>query len=74
MLTDTQISKIRLTFANGSLANIKFSKTQFSKMILSRGSVGMFDPIKILFKIANKVEDLYKKVTLIDIIKTGDAS
>ena len=34
----------------------------------------MFDPIKILFKIANKVEDLYKKVTLIDIIKTGDAS
>ena len=43
-------------------------------MILSRGSVGIFDPIKILFKIANKVEDLSKKVTLINIIKTGDAS
>ena len=28
LLTDTQVSKICKNFANGSLANIKFSKTQ----------------------------------------------
>ena len=31
--TNTQVSKIRERFANGSLANIKFSKTQLSKMV-----------------------------------------
>ena len=30
LLTHTQVSKIRKAFANGSLANIKFSKTQLS--------------------------------------------
>ena len=40
LLTDTQISKIRKAFANGSLANIKFSKTQLSKMIQSGGILG----------------------------------
>ena len=34
-LTDTQVSKICKGFANGSLANIKVSKTQLSKMIQS---------------------------------------
>ena len=33
LLTDTQVSKIRKAFANGSSANIKFSKTQLPKMI-----------------------------------------
>ena len=33
LLTDTQISKIRKAFENGSSANIKFQKTQLSKMI-----------------------------------------
>ena len=33
LLTNTQFSKIRKAFANGSSANIKFLKTQFSKMI-----------------------------------------
>ena len=33
LLTDTQVSKIRKTFANGSSANIKFSKTQLSKIV-----------------------------------------
>ena len=33
LLTDTQVSKIRKAFANGSSANIKFSKTHLSKMI-----------------------------------------
>ena len=32
-LTDTEVSKIRRAFANGFSANIKFSKTQLSKMI-----------------------------------------
>ena len=33
LLNDTQVTKIRQAFANGSSANIKFLKTQFSKMI-----------------------------------------
>ena len=33
LLTDAQVSKIRKAFANGSSANIKFSKTQLPKMI-----------------------------------------
>ena len=32
LLTDTQVSKICKAFANGSSANIKFSKTQLSKI------------------------------------------
>ena len=35
LLTDTQVSKIREDFANGSSANTKFSKTQLSKIIQS---------------------------------------
>ena len=35
LLTNTQVSKVRKSFANGSSANIKFSKTQLSKMIKS---------------------------------------
>ena len=38
LLTDTQVSKIRKAFANGSLANIKFSKTQLSKITVRRNS------------------------------------
>ena len=37
LLTNTQVSKTREAFANGSSANIKFSKTQLSKMIESGG-------------------------------------
>ena len=40
LLTDTQVSKIRKIFANGSSANIKFSKTQLSKMIQSGEIIG----------------------------------
>ena len=39
LLTDTQVSRICKAFANGSSANIKFLKTQFSKMIQSRGFI-----------------------------------
>ena len=37
LLTNTQVSKIRKSSANGLSANIKFSKTQLSKMIQSEG-------------------------------------
>ena len=33
LLTDKKVSKTRKAFGNGSLTNIKFSKTQLSKMI-----------------------------------------
>ena len=37
LLTDRQISSIRKAFANNSSVDIKFSKTQLSKMIQSGG-------------------------------------
>ena len=40
LLTNTQVSKIRTAFANGLSGNIKFSKTQYSKMIQSGGILG----------------------------------
>ena len=40
LLTDRQVSSIRKAFANNSSINIKFSKTQLSKMIQSGGFLG----------------------------------
>ena len=40
LLTDRQISSIRKAFSNNSSADIKFSKTQLSKMIQSGGFFG----------------------------------
>ena len=40
LLTDREISSIRKAFSNNSLANIKFSKTQLSKMIQSGEFLG----------------------------------
>ena len=40
LLADRQVSSIRKAFANNSSIDIKFSKTQLSKMIQSRGSLG----------------------------------
>ena len=37
LLTDSQVSNIRNTFANNSSVDIKLSKTQLSKMIQLRG-------------------------------------
>ena len=36
-MTDTQVTRLLNAFANGWSANIKFSKTQLSKMIHSGG-------------------------------------
>ena len=40
LLTDRQVSSIRKAFANNSSVDIKFSKTQLSKMIHSGGFLG----------------------------------
>ena len=40
LLTNTQVSNLRKTFANNSSADIKSSKTQLSKMIQSEGFLG----------------------------------
>ena len=44
-LTDTQVSKIRKAFENGSSANIKFSKTQLFKIVQLGGFI--FGPSNI---------------------------
>ena len=40
LLTDRQVSSIRKAFSNNSSVDIKFTKTQLSKMIQSRGFLG----------------------------------
>ena len=40
LLTNTQVSKLRNAFANGSSANVKLSKTQLHKIRQSRGYLG----------------------------------
>ena len=40
LLTNTQVSKIRKTFPNGSSANVKFSKTELHKIGHSREFLG----------------------------------
>ena len=77
-MTDTQVSKIRKASTNGLLANIKFSKTQLSK-IQSGAFVGLLNLYKSILsrldKMVNKIIDeadkLSKKETLNDIIKTA---
>ena len=73
LLTDTQVSTIRKSFPNGSSANIKFSKTQLSKIVQSEGfaykALGpLLNPGKMIKKIINKADELYKKVSLNDIL------
>ena len=46
LLTDRQVSSIRKAFANNSSVDIKFSKTQLSKMMQSGGFLGkLLDPL-----------------------------
>ena len=42
LLTNTQISRLRKAFTNGSSANIKLWETQFYKIGQSRGFLGRF--------------------------------
>ena len=81
LLTDTQVSKIHKAFANGSSANIKFLKTQLSKMIESGCSIfgpsflGPVNLSRIVDKIANNAENLFnRKVSFNNITKTVKTS
>ena len=81
LLTDTQVSKIHKAFANGSSTNIKFLKTQLSKMIESGctyKSYNYMEPInlsRIVDKIANNAENLFnRKVSFNNITKTVKTS
>ena len=64
LLTDTQVSKTRKAFANGSSTNIKFSKPHLSKMIQSGGILGdLFGAIPQVMFLAGK-EELKKGISL----------
>ena len=77
LLTDAQASKISKAFANGLWGNMKFSKTLFIAQLgrsLYDSIDQIFNLIKKINKIINKADELSKKVTLNDIIKTADTS
>ena len=63
LLIDTEVLKIRKAFENGWSANIKFSKTQLSKMIQS-GKVIRHIPIfeNILSIVAKKATDIARNL------------
>ena len=54
LLTGTQVSKIRKASTNGSLANIKFSKTQLSK-IESGAFMGLLNLYKTILSRLDKI-------------------
>ena len=67
LLTDRQVSSIRKAFANNSSVDIKFSKTQLSKMIQSGGFLGkLLGPLLItgLPLIKNVITPLAKSVLI----------
>ena len=79
LLTNTQVSKICKAFANGSSANIKFSKTQLSKMIQSGGLAHnitntILDRSKMISKIINITDEFSQKVTFDNIMKASSVS
>ena len=57
LLTETQVSKICKAFANGSSANIKFSKTQLSRMLQFGGELteSILDPGRAITKNKGKI-------------------
>ena len=65
LLNGTQVSKISKASANGSLANIKFSKTQLSKMIQSGGFMtdisGIISGLHNFVNFSLKVLESYSK-------------
>ena len=52
LLTNTKASKICKAFANGTLANTKFAKTQLSKMV-QFGGFGAIELLGVLMNPAN---------------------
>ena len=65
LLNGSQVSKISKASANGSLANIKFSKTQLSKMIQSGGFMtdisGIISGLHNFVNFSLKVLESYSK-------------
>ena len=76
LLTDTQVKKTRNAFANGSSANIKFSKTQLSKIIQSGwfNFLDLLNLAKLVYKISNKTKNLFNKMSLNEVIKSVDVA
>ena len=75
LLTDTQVLKIRKAFANSPSTNKKISKIHLSKS--QSGGFNILDlmnPAEVVYKIANKANNLSNKVSLGDIIKMADVS
>ena len=67
ILTNTQVSKLCKTFANGSSANIKLSKTQLHKIVQSGRFLGR--PLRPILKtvlslIGNVLKPLPKSVSI----------
>ena len=52
LLTNTKVSRICKVFANGSLANTKFTKTELSKMV-QFGGFGAIELLDVLMNLAN---------------------
>ena len=75
-MTNTQVSKLRIAFANNSSANIILSKTQLHKIVESGGLLGrLLRPLlktRLLF-IGNVIKPLAKSV-LISLGLTAAAS
>ena len=67
LLTNTQVLNLRKAFANNSSVDIKFSKTQLSKMIQSGGFLGrLLGPLLKtgLPLISNVIKPLAKSVLI----------
>ena len=77
LLVDTQVPKIRKTFANGSWGNIIVLIIHLSKLILSGWYIGMLNPINPITpnEVMSKTRRfIWKRVTIINIIKWYDRS
>ena len=61
LLANTQVSKLRKTFSNGSSANTKLSKIQLHKLGQSQGSLGRLSRLPL---IGNVLKPLSKSVLI----------
>ena len=75
-LTDRPVSSIHKSFANSSSVDIKFSKTQLSKMIQSEGFLGklLVPLLKIVLRLIKNVITPLAKSVLIPLRLTAAAS
>ena len=62
LLADTQVQRLLKAFADGSSANINFSKTQLSRIILSRGILADLLAAQIMFYATNNVFDWSRSI------------